>query len=340
MSAKEDLLNEIELMARGMGIEDELCRQLTGKITLLLNDYIVSEGTTALAVRESDEDVMMVRKFLMSRKLKGCTERTISFYTAELKRALPKFQKPLKEITVDDVRWFMADKEVNSGCSRVTCGNTLRTLSTFFQFLSEEEYIQGNPVRKFGAYKVPKRKKEAFTEYEIETMREAITNPKLKVVFEILLSTGCRVSELCQIKKSEIKGNEILVHGKGQKDRTVHMNVKAVKALEGYMEWKCQESLNSEWLFPKQEYKHTVVYPDEHMDKGSVEQAIRNLGRKVGVHAHPHKFRRTCATFALKRGMDLMYVSKMLGHDNLNTTQIYLDIDDETMKEQHKKYVI
>ena len=340
MSIKEDILNEIEFTAQVVGIDNEKARILSAKIALLLNGYIITEGTTELAVRESDEDVIMVRKFLLSKKGKGCTDRTIEFYTKELQRALPKLSKPLKEITVDDIRWFIADKEFNGNCSRVTCSNTLRVLSSFFQFLSNEGYIQGNPVMKFGAYKVPKQKKEAFTEYEIESMREAIKEPKYKAIFEMLLSTGCRVSELCQIKQSEISGNEILVHGKGQKDRIVRMNAKAIKALESYMNSKCQQSRDSVWLFPKQEYSHKCLCPSEHIDKSSVEAIIRETGRALNIKAHPHKFRRTCATFALRRGMDLMYVSKMLGHDNVQTTQIYLDLDEETMKEQHRKFVI
>lgn len=340
MSIKEDVLNEIEIIARTVGIDDEQARALSNKIALLLKGYVITEGTTDLVVRESDEDLMMIRKFLMSKKVKGCTERTIEHYTNELRRALPKMAKPLKDITVDDIRWFVADKEFNGNCSRVTCSNTLRVLSSLFQFLSNEGYIQGNPVMKFGAYKVPKQKKEAFTEYEIESMREAIKNPKEKAIFEMLLSTGCRVSELCQIKQSEISGNEILVHGKGQKDRIVRMNVKAMKALENYMNSKCQESRDSIWLFPKKEYSHKCLCPSEHMNKSCVEITIRKVGRALNIEAHPHKFRRTCATFALRRGMDLMYVSKMLGHDNVQTTQIYLDLDEETMKEQHRKYVV
>lgn len=340
MSIKGDILNEIEIIARSIGIDNEKARNLSAEITLLLKDYNITKETTDLVVRESDEDVIMVRKFLMSKKVKGCTDRTIDFYTKELQKALPKLQKPLRDVTVDDIRWFIAEKEFNGNCSRVTCSNTLRVLSSFFQFLSNEGYIRGNPVMKFGTYKVPRQKKEAFTEYEIESMREIIKAPKTKAIFEILLSTGCRVSELCQIKQCEISGNEILVHGKGQKDRTVRMNARAIKALENYMNSKCQESLESIWLFPKKEYRHKCLCPSEHMDKGSVESRIREIGRILNIEAYPHKFRRTCATWALRRGMDLMYVSKMLGHDNVQTTQIYLDLDEETMKEQHRKFVV
>ena len=129
------------------------------------------------------------------------------------------------------------------------------------QLLRNEGYIQWNPVMKFGVYKVPKQKKEAFTEYEVELMRGLIKEPKAMAIFEILLSTGCRVSELCQIKQSEISGYEILVHGKGQKDRIVRMNARARVALTKYINSKCQESLESIWLFPKKRVSPQMSMP-------------------------------------------------------------------------------
>ena len=117
MSLKEDILNEIEITARAVGIDDEKARTLSAKIAMILKGYVIAEGTTELVVREADEDVVMVRKFLMSKKIKGCTDGTIDFYTKELRQALPKLSKPLKEITVDDIRWFVADKEFNGKCS-------------------------------------------------------------------------------------------------------------------------------------------------------------------------------------------------------------------------------
>lgn len=340
MSIKEDIIDRINIILESEGVNADIIAIATSRITLLLKDYVIERGTTDLAIRDSDEDVIMIKKFILSKKLKGCSDKTITQYTNELKRTLPRFRKELKKITVDDVRWLMADKEFNEGCSRVTCGNSLRILSSFFEFLTIEEYINVNPVKQFGVYKIKRTKKKAFTEYEIESMRENITDPKTKCIFEMLLSTGCRVSELAQIKKQEINGDEILVHGKGGKDRIVHMNAKAQKALETYLGIKCSESKKSIWLFPKNEHKNTVTNPEEHINKSSIESRIRTLGSSVSVQAYPHKFRRTCATLALRRGMDLMYVSKMLGHDSVQTTQIYLDLDEETLKEQHKKFVI
>ena len=341
MISKEDIIREVEIIARDSGCDFETARKIAAKTALILKDVAISEMCTELAIAEQNQDIVMIKKFIMSKKIQGCTDRTIHFYETVIRRAVPKFRKPLKEIDVDDIRWYAASREFNDEITRVTVSNELRTLSSMFTFLVNEGYIQnGNPVMKMGVYKVQKYKKTAFTEIEIEKMRDALTMPKDKCIFEMLISTGCRVSELCQIKKKEIKSDEIIVHGKGQKDRIVAINAKAQVAIKKHLESQCPKAQASEWLFPKQEYRYTCRFPAEHIDKGSVEGMIRKLGKNLGIEAHPHKFRRTCATLALRRGMDLINVSRMLGHEQLTTTQIYLDLDDESFKQQHKKFIV
>lgn len=342
MMKKEELLDEIQITAENLGMEECKARELVARIALTMKDYaiVLQEQTTDLVVSDLDKDNVMIQKFLMSRKVKGCTDRTIKFYIGSIRRTRRRIQKPLKEITVDDIRWYSSIREFQDKVSRVTIQNELHAMSSLMEFLSADGYIQGNPIKKFGEYKIPKKMKKAFTEYEIEKMRGVIETKKEAALFEILLSTGCRVSELAGIRKDEIRGDKILVHGKGQKDRNVIMNTRAMIALEDYMASQCEESKMSPWLFPKREYKHTCKTPEEHATTSSIEQAITEIGKKVGVQAHPHKFRRTCATFALRRGMDIIYVAKMLGHENITTTQIYLELNEEEMDYQHRKYVM
>lgn len=342
MMKKEELFDEIQITAENLGMEECKARELVACIALTMKDYaiVLQEQTTDLVVSNLDEDNVMVQKFLMSRKVKGCTDRTIKFYIGSIRRARIRIQKPLKEITVDDIRWYSSIREFQDKVARVTIQNELHVISSLMEFLSADGYIQGNPVKKFGEYKIPKKMKKAFTEYEIEKMRGVIETKKEAAFFEILLSTGCRVTELAGIRKDEIRGDKILVHGKGQKDRNVIMNTRAKIAIEDYMASKCEESKMSPWLFPKEEYKYVCRRPEEHATISSIEEAIRRIGEKVGVKAHPHKFRRTCATFALRRGMDIVYVGKMLGHENITTTQIYLELNEEEMDYQHKKYVM
>ena len=84
-----------------------------------------------------------------------------------------------------------------------------------------------------------------------------------------------------------------------------------------------------------------MVDEQEHSDLGTIESIVREIGKRAGVtNTHPHRFRRTGATMALRAGMDLMLVSKILGHESIATTQIYLDISSDELLEAHKKYAL
>lgn len=184
---------------------------------------------------------------------------------------------------------------------------------------------------------------------EIEKLRVAARDIREKAIVELLLSTGCRVTELVNIKLSEIDDDKILVHGKGQKDRYVYLNARAKLAVDMYVE---QRKDKNPYLFPKGIFskeggeKHNwwmnpqnVV--DGHTSTGAIEKITRSMAKRTGVErANPHKFRRTCATMALRRGMPIEQVSKMLGHECIATTQIYLDLTERDLKQAHEKYVI
>ena len=139
------------------------------------------------------------------------------------------------------------------------------------------------------------------------------------------------------------------------------MNAKAKIVLVQYMSYRDD---NNPYLFPSCKYTATEKQAfssgtkglkkeelcnwwhykehigDGHIDKSSIESKIRRLGKKAGVdNTHPHRFRRTGATFALRRGMPIEQVSKLLGHESIETTQIYLDISDRELEQSHKKYV-
>ena len=229
-------------------------------------------------------------------------------------------------------------------------------MSSFFTWLYGEGIITKNPMVGIETVKQPKTRKNAFNDDDVVKMRNELKNSKEKCIFEMLLSTGCRVSELVGIKIMDINEDaSILVHGKGQKDRFVYLNATARFAVDQYVKDRSDDSI---WLFPRmvslekfdkkglqhrfygEWYKNPeFVDNSDHMDAGTIESFVRKLGRKVGVDAYPHKFRRTCATNALRNGMPIEMVSKMLGHEQLSTTQIYLDISDESLKYMHEKYV-
>ena len=344
-----------------MELIDQIMNQISDYVTdpmavsnclyIAFQDYSITKKSTELTEYVPDSNDILIKKFLVVKKIKGCTDRTLHYYQHELPRILERIGKNALEVKVDDIRLWIALR-LRDGISATTIGNEKRVLSSFFTWLHGEDIIHKNPMVAIDTMKQRKTQKEAFKDDEVVAMRNQLTTSREKAIFELLLSTGCRVSELVGIKLDEIQEDySILVHGKGQKDRYVYMNANAKFAYQQYMN---DRKDNSIWLFPrmisildfhkgkgmKSWYKNpNLVNEAEHTDKGTIEFNVRQWGKKCNVKAYPHKFRRTCATNALRNGMPIEMVSRMLGHQNIGTTQIYLDLNDDQMKMMHERYV-
>lgn len=334
-------------------LNSDQAEKLKNILVITLNDYEISKRELSLTTYNGNEIEYMVKKFLITKKVQGCTERTLGVYGREIPKILYKINKPLKDITSDDILIYIANRDIKDRVSKTTQDTELRYIRTFFAFLLSEEYITRNPCLKIKKIRGEKIKKRAFSDIEIEKIRNACNNNKEKAMIETLLSTGCRVSELVQIRRDRIEDNKIEIVGKGQKSRIVYFNAKAQVTIQNYLS---ERNDSNPYLFPRMlnvvearkiskemiDYKNKIfVRDDGHCDKCSIEQTIRWIGGRAQVkETHPHRFRRTCATLALKRGMPLMQVSKMLGHESVATTQIYLDISEEELEQSHKKYVV
>ena len=329
------------------------------EIDAILGEYEVQKRTTEIALLSEDRNEYLLKNFLTAKIVKGCTDRTIQHYRQYLQFIFDRMHKTVDDITPDDIRYYLAVRQKKDGITKISANNELLVLRTFFNYLTAEEIIARNPTLNIDRIKGKKKKKKAFTEIEVEQLREAAQNAREKAIIDTLLSTGCRVSELIRIKISEISNDRIVVHGKGEKDRMAYLNAKAMISLSRYLSertddnpylfpggynrqnnkeiWKKYQSTKSNW------YKDSsLVTPDTHIDAGTVEQLMRRLKKRAGLECgvYPHKFRRTCATMALRRGMPIEQVSKMLGHESIETTQIYLDLNEEELEQAHKKYVI
>ena len=357
MSVRNDLETEIVNMLlpyrKELPFED-----LRAQLTIILGEYEVDKRNTEIIVRDEDKNTKYIAMFLASKAAGGRTERTLHTYKTYLIKIFNAIEKNADEVTADDIKLYLAKKLRVDGLKKTSVDNERRALSTFYGWMHKNEYISRNPMNKVEVMKYSKPKKKAFSDMEVEQIRNACTSEREKMIVEMLLSTWCRVSELCQIRIDEIEEDKVIVHGKGEKDRTVFLNAKAQLALERYMS-KRKDS--NEYLLPRSSKSGSIVsftanksrseqnkwYEDPDMvdltepcDKGTVESIVRTIGKRAGVkNVHPHRFRRTGATFALKAGMPLMTVSKLLGHANIAVTQVYLDITDEDLENDHGKYV-
>lgn len=326
------------------------------RITMALSKYDIKKAVTDIVPYQGDANDEILKRFLIAKTAAGRSKRTLHYYKDTISKSLTMIGKPYTQVTANDVRIYLALRVGRDGVSKACANNERRNLSAFYSWLQKEEILLKNPMNKVEAIKEPKKKKKAFTNMELEKIRFACQNAYERALVETLISTWARVSEIAEMKIADIQGNKIVVHGKGDKYRETYLTAKAQIAIQEYLK---QRKDDNPWMFPKgisivEMRKKGIPHKDLNLwwkdpenirpgrrDSGSLESTVRKIGKRAGVeNCHPHRFRRTGATMALRAGMPIIEVSKLLGHESIATTQIYLDIEDKQLQATHEKYVI
>ena len=287
---------------------------------------------------------ILIKEFIKSKKTKGLSKQTLRAYTGAINNLNKWTIKSFLELSSEDLKDFFIFYQAQHDCSKVTLNNIRRNLSSFFRFLTDEEKIVINPMLRVPAIKEPKKLRKAFTYDEIERMRWelnkhtylrykkeklSIIGMRNQAIFELFLSSGMRVGELVSLKIDDVNFNECkaIVNGKGDKERIVYFSEKAKNYMLQYLQLRQD---NNPHLF--------VNNQKNKIDITAVESMIKRLGQKTDVKAHPHKFRRTFCSSMIKKGMPIDQVQKLMGHDSIETTLRYIDLDDKTIEMTHKKY--
>lgn len=349
---KDEIINRV-LNSMKMLDGDELT-MLRGVLLVALDgvELVRSKNEISTDILDDNE---LIQRFLVQKKIDGLSERTIDYYRVTLEKWLHFYiKKSVLEWTRDDVRMHFARRMIDyPDVSKVTINNDRRNFSSFFTWLMDEGYLRnGNPMKAMKKIKVDKVIKEPIPDDQIEVMRDKLAEKKstnevgtkmwLKVVrdqaiFEFLLTTGCRIGELttAKLKDLDLERKEIKVFGKGAKERICYLNTLSVLRMQQWLD--ARKDIDNEYIFvavDKTRGKH------ERLKISGVEIVIRRLGRECGFeNIHPHRFRRTAATAALRRGMPIEQVQLMLGHEQIDTTMIYAKTDTKNVKYSHDKYM-
>ena len=272
-------------------------------------------------------NIDILNKFISSKEIEGCSTRTLNYYRDNINKMLNTINLPIKEITTEILRNYLADYKSNSRAGMVTIDNIRRTLSSFFAWLENEDYIVKSPVRRI--HKV----KETLTDENLEKLRDTCSNVRDLAILELLISTGMRVGELTRLNISDMNFQErsCIVLGKGNSEREVYFSAKSKMYIKKYLETRTD---NNEALFV------SLIKPYNRLGISGVEIAIRNLGKEANINkVHPHKFRRTMATMAIDKGMPIEQVQKLLGHIKIDTTMEYAMVNQNNVKSSHRKYI-
>lgn len=276
-----------------------------------------------------------VRLYLVRKKMAGLSQNTLENYHLVLSVFFLMVRKPLNTITSNDIRMWLFAYQKGKDVSARTLDKYRAIITRFFSWALDEGYISANPAKNVEAIKFELKPREALTQIQLEYVRKACRSARDLAIVETLYSTGCRVSELAILKKSDIDWRESCIHlfGKGKKHRFGFINAKAEVALKAYLDTRSDDC---EYLFV------SVRSPHSQLHKCGIERIIRGISERadIGKNITPHVMRHTTATIALYNGMPVEDISKMLGHEDLTTTMIYAKTSVAAVKAGHKKYVV
>ncbi|SHF14740.1 tyrosine recombinase XerC [Clostridium fallax] len=248
----------------------------------------------------------------------------------------------LKKIRLSDLYAFLSFTEKYRENGTYARARKVASLKSFFKFLSgKASIIEDNPALELESPKISKRHPIYLTlDESIKLLNSMDKNSKFYkrdyCILTLFLNCGLRVSELCNINMSKIKGDTLTIIGKGNKERTVYLNNACLKSIKEYLKDRNKiERVNIEDLDAL-----FISSKKRRINKRSIELLVKKYTKSAGLTEAkytPHKLRHTAATLMYKYGnVDIRSLQQILGHENISTTQIYTHVDDESLREAVK----
>lgn len=328
---KKTLINQIQTEMSGL-----LNNAQRQKLSEVLEHCFFNVDVVALGYEnliQGKSNLTLKEEFLSAKQVEGCSERSVSYYRSTLDNLIKVLEKPFNQIETEDLRIYLSEYQKKNNASKQTIDNIRRILSSFFTWLEDEDYILKSPVRRIHKIKTMKQVKETYSDEALERLRDNCKTIRDLALIDMLASTGMRVGELVKLNRVDVDfvNRECVVLGKGSKERVVYFDARTKLHLQNYLNSRTDDN---EALFV------SLLEPHNRLEIAGVEIMLRKLGRNLDINkVHPHKFRRTLATRAIDKGMPIEQVQKLLGHQKIDTTMEYAIVDQQNVKNSHKKYL-
>ncbi|MCD8076811.1 MAG: tyrosine-type recombinase/integrase [Lachnospiraceae bacterium] len=330
---KENFAAEFVAKLDGKLAAEDL-RTVLEELQLFTADYDISQRVTDLTAYQGGIPECY-QTYLVTKKIEGLSLGTLKTYDDCLRDFFENTRKPLGEMSTNDIRVYLYNAQRRNGITNRTMDNKRLIIHAFFGWCVSEGYLLQNPCDRIRPIKYEAKPREPLNGIELELVRDACRNYREKAIVETLYSTGCRVSESIILKKSDVdfQTKEVHLFGKGSKHRTSYINARAEVAIRKYL---LSRSDDCDALFV------TVRKPYRPLSKGAMEKIVHDIGIRsaIGRPLYPHLIRHTTATDALSRGMNVAELQKILGHEKLDTTMIYAEIQQDDVKYSHKKCIV
>lgn len=314
MNAKTELAKRLsETFSGGTPVTAEA-------LAAILKDYSIT--------KESDEQRSdlnrRIKYYLGAKRIDGLSDKTLGNYRCNLEMFAARVNKSAAKVTTDDIRGYISYLDETRHLKDTSLQTHINILRAFFGWLHTEERIKKNPMSKIKSLKLDKKgARQALTVEELERLRDACKTYREKALIEFLVSTGCRLSEIAQLRAADLNlaDRSVQVTGKGDKDRVVYFSVRARLMVQEYI----VQRKGGDGLFVSNKSPYEPLKPR------AIQRIVRSLSERAGLEGrvHPHLLRHTFATHALNGGMDVTVIQRLLGHEDIATTQIYAELNEE-----------
>ena len=332
----ENFANEFVSKLDGK-ISDEALRTVLQELQVFASNYDINQREThVVPYQRNIPDCYRV--YMVAKKIEGMSPESMKTYNFYLTDFFEHINRPFEQVTTNDIRIYLYETQKRTGISNRTLDGKRLVINTFMDWCWKEGYIPNNPCASIKPIKFEEKPREPLSNMELEIVRDACENYRDKAMIELFYSTGCRLSEMVNLKISDIDftSKEVHLFGKGSKHRTSYLNAKAEYMLKKYFELERPKESISDSVF--------VIFrkPYNEMHKESIYARIKAIQKRSGIERSlfPHLLRHTMATDALNRGMNVAEVKEILGHEKLDTTMIYAKISHDSVKFNHKRYIV
>ena len=275
---------------------------------------------------------------------RGLSENTLKAYRADLlalNQRLEGRKVDLVRVTRADLLEYISWR-VDGGAKPRSTARQLSSFRRFFRYLLREGVIAEDPTTQIAMPKIGRTLPQSLTEEEVEALLAApvVSDPlghRDRAMLELLYATGVRVSELINLKVSQVNLNQgvLRIIGKGDRERLIPLGDEAQDWAKKFIDGPRVKILlerQTEYLFP--------TGRGDRMTRQAFWHIIKRYAKKAGIgkKLSPHTVRHAFATHLLNNGADLRVVQLLLGHSDVSTTQIYTHVARERMKELHSKH--
>ena len=317
----------------------ELIRRLTELMPDCQSEIIEIVGKFNVGFNKGKEKIDLetrITSFLYAKRVDGCSEKTLKDYSKTLRLFKAHLDRPVEDITTDDLREYICYLTDEKKLSKPTIQTYIATLRSFFKWLEVEEVILKSPMNKIKSLKIDYASiaRKPLVADELEVLRDNCKTLLEQALVEFLVTSGCRLTEVSNIRLDEVNWNEksVFVIGKGDKRRVVFFSSHAKYLMKKYLKYRKGDS---EYLFCSSKAPYDKFKPD------TIYHIVSHLGKRNNLDRNifPHLMRHTFATNALHTGMDVTVVQAMMGHSDPKTTLIYAKVNPERIRLEYDMHM-